>query len=258
MPPIEPVPTRKPRARRHFERPGGPTRHRAPMNTSRPSERARPAADLSIHPAVPSLPVEERALSESHPTGRHPGSVGGGRASASRPGLPAAVEVMGSREVGRRRPRPRVESASRAKQKSRTRLSPALLSGTCAGQHRDHVDCGEVPPAGFEPAHTAPEAVALSPELRGLCRRSLRRRVEHYQLRRGGHERSGDRGGNRRSAGKGRAPLPHAGGAPAAVAERSPARGRKWVKPGRSRRWTPSLMVCLACPVGSLWSMTTR
>ena len=25
----------------------------------------------------------------------------------------------------------------------------------------------EVPPAGFEPAHTAPEAVALSPELRG-------------------------------------------------------------------------------------------
>lgn len=28
----------------------------------------------------------------------------------------------------------------------------------------------EVPPAGFEPAHTAPEAVALSPELRGRCR----------------------------------------------------------------------------------------
>lgn len=27
----------------------------------------------------------------------------------------------------------------------------------------------EVPPAGFEPAHTAPEAVALSPELRGLA-----------------------------------------------------------------------------------------
>src|SRR5690606_21688084 len=25
----------------------------------------------------------------------------------------------------------------------------------------------QVPPAGFEPAHTAPEAVALSPELRG-------------------------------------------------------------------------------------------
>ena len=25
-----------------------------------------------------------------------------------------------------------------------------------------------MPPAGFEPAHTAPEAVALSPELRGL------------------------------------------------------------------------------------------
>ena len=30
----------------------------------------------------------------------------------------------------------------------------------------------KVPPAGFEPAHTAPEAVALSPELRG-------RREEH-------------------------------------------------------------------------------
>lgn len=49
-----------------------------------------------------------------------------------------------------------------------------------------------VPPAGFEPAHTAPEAVALSPELRGRVRRvrcCSRRRVEHYQLARGGHER---------------------------------------------------------------------
>ncbi len=39
-----------------------------------------------------------------------------------------------------------------------------------------------VPPAGFEPAHTAPEAVALSPELRGLRRCCSRRRKEHYQL----------------------------------------------------------------------------
>ena len=31
-----------------------------------------------------------------------------------------------------------------------------------------------VPPAGFEPAHTAPEAVALSPELRGRVRRGVR------------------------------------------------------------------------------------
>lgn len=45
----------------------------------------------------------------------------------------------------------------------------------------------EVPPAGFEPAHTAPEAVALSPELRGRCR-VRRRRVEPYQAPRGGCE----------------------------------------------------------------------
>jgi hypothetical protein len=30
-----------------------------------------------------------------------------------------------------------------------------------------------VPPAGFEPAHHAPEACALSPELRGLSRPTL-------------------------------------------------------------------------------------
>jgi hypothetical protein len=30
-----------------------------------------------------------------------------------------------------------------------------------------------VPPAGFEPAHHAPEACALSPELRGLSRTTL-------------------------------------------------------------------------------------
>ena len=29
------------------------------------------------------------------------------------------------------------------------------------------IDPGRVPPAGFEPAHHAPEACALSPELRG-------------------------------------------------------------------------------------------
>src|SRR5690606_36537886 len=32
----------------------------------------------------------------------------------------------------------------------------------------------KVPPAGFEPAHTAPEAVALSPELRGRVGRGDR------------------------------------------------------------------------------------
>ena len=43
---------------------------------------------------------------------------------------------------------------------------------------------GSVPPAGFEPAHHAPEACALSPELRGLGKensiapRRLNRRVE--------------------------------------------------------------------------------
>ena len=35
----------------------------------------------------------------------------------------------------------------------------------------------KAPPAGFEPAHTAPEAVALSPELWGLARRRPRRQV---------------------------------------------------------------------------------
>lgn len=39
---------------------------------------------------------------------------------------------------------------------------------------RDHATFCEVPPAGFEPAHTAPEAVALSPELRGRVRRGDR------------------------------------------------------------------------------------
>ena len=33
---------------------------------------------------------------------------------------------------------------------------------------RDFRGYGEAPPAGFEPAHTAPEADALSPELWGL------------------------------------------------------------------------------------------
>lgn len=39
------------------------------------------------------------------------------------------------------------------------------LTGGCAGASR------LVPSAGFEPAHTAPEADALSPELRGRARR---------------------------------------------------------------------------------------
>ncbi|KAA6215397.1 methyl-CpG-binding protein [Streptomyces albofaciens JCM 4342] len=37
-----------------------------------------------------------------------------------------------------------------------------------------------------------------------------------------------------------------------------PRTGRKWGKPGRSRRRAPSLKVCLACPAGSLSSTTTR
>lgn len=60
-----------------------------------------------------------------------------------------------------------------------------LVTGSLGTSYR-------VPPAGFEPAHTAPEAVALSPELRGRVGRGRccsRRRVEHYQLSRGGHER---------------------------------------------------------------------
>jgi hypothetical protein len=38
--------------------------------------------------------------------------------------------------------------------------------------------CMTAPPAGFEPAHTAPEAVALSPELWGLAHR----RQQHVLL----------------------------------------------------------------------------
>ena len=44
-------------------------------------------------------------------------------------------------------------------------VSAPLVTGSLGTSER-------VPPAGFEPAHTAPEAVALSPELRGrvvLC-----------------------------------------------------------------------------------------
>src|SRR5690606_18901949 len=40
--------------------------------------------------------------------------------------------------------------------------APAFPLVTGSGTHLH-----SVPPAGFEPAHTAPEAVALSPELRG-------------------------------------------------------------------------------------------
>src|SRR5262249_4749540 len=40
--------------------------------------------------------------------------------------------------------------------------------GLSAVQEDNFAGCVRVPPAGFEPALTAPEAVALSPELRGL------------------------------------------------------------------------------------------
>ncbi len=49
--------------------------------------------------------------------------------------------------------------------------SPGLRVGTLARQRLDHAVRAGVPPAGFEPAHTAPEAVALSPELRGRAPR---------------------------------------------------------------------------------------
>lgn len=42
-----------------------------------------------------------------------------------------------------------------------------LVTGSLGTSYR-------VPPAGFEPAHTAPEAVALSPELRGRVGRGDR------------------------------------------------------------------------------------
>ena len=45
-----------------------------------------------------------------------------------------------------------------------TTAGPANAGPAVADVLRHHT----VPPAGFEPAHTAPEADALSPELRGL------------------------------------------------------------------------------------------
>src|SRR5215475_4021186 len=46
------------------------------------------------------------------------------------------------------------------------------VSGQRRHQHVSGCTFDLVPPAGFEPALTAPEAVALSPELRGLKDRS--------------------------------------------------------------------------------------
>ena len=46
------------------------------------------------------------------------------------------------------------------------------VSGQRRHQHMSGCMFDLVPPAGFEPALTAPEAVALSPELRGLKDRS--------------------------------------------------------------------------------------
>src|SRR2546421_9441777 len=46
------------------------------------------------------------------------------------------------------------------------------VSGAEPGQHVFGCMFDLVPPAGFEPARAAPEAVALSPELRGLKDRS--------------------------------------------------------------------------------------
>src|SRR6516165_2827910 len=57
-----------------------------------------------------------------------------------------------------------------------------------AGQYTKLAGSFEVPPAGFEPALTAPEAVALSPELRGLqdsVRLPVRMGLPRSQRRRG-------------------------------------------------------------------------
>lgn len=109
-----------------------------------------------------------------------------------------------------------------------------LVTGSLGASYR-------VPPAGFEPAHTAPEAVALSPELRGrVGRLAWRRRVEPYQLRWGVHERvSGVV-------------------APVATWGGSPAGGWKSGKPGRGGRSGPTLELCQALPAGSLLWTTTR
>jgi hypothetical protein len=116
---------------------------------------------------------------------------------------------------------------------------------------------GEVPPAGFEPAHTAPEAVALSPELRGRCRCCLRRRVEPYQLARGGHERfsGAGGGGGRRGPERG---IPHWGAWWWGLEERSPARGGSGQNPDAALGARLPFEMCLACPAGSLSSTTTR
>lgn len=101
------------------------------------------------------------------------------------------------------------------------------------GQKPDHVPILWVPPAGFEPAHTAPEAVALSPELRGLCRRSVAR---------------GD-GQNTTSPG---------GVIPNGFGEGVARRGRKWGKAGRGGRCGPTLKGCQARRGGCLLWTTTR
>lgn len=147
-----------------------------------------------------------------------------------------------------------------------------------------------VPPAGFEPAHTAPEAVALSPELRGRvgCVPRARRRVEHYQLWWGGHERFPWRSVGRPSGCGSCGALVRGSwlrvGSPALsarallsprlqVASRAPPRcrapastsvcrvprtGWKWGKPGRAGRAGPTLKVCQALRDGCLLWTTTR
>ena len=65
-------------------------------------------------------------------------------------------------------------------------MSAARFSCVCAGQRLNHAGCWKAPPAGFEPAHPAPEAGSLSPELRGL------RTDRDYQYRRA--DRSGTAG----------------------------------------------------------------
>ncbi len=122
--------------------------------------------------------------------------------------------------------------------------------------------CPEVPPAGFEPAHTAPEAVALSPELRGRFAGVPWRRGKHYQLPRGAREQLFPRcRGRGAGAGRGRRGgvrgEPGTGGVHPAMLGPL-VRGRKWAKPGRSPYVPPTLEGCQARVAACLLSTTTR
>lgn len=87
----------------------------------------------------------------------------GGHVARSPSVAPSYERGSSTREYAATTDKQRLAAASACAHDKRPAPAPKLVTGRFRSSQ-------EVPPAGFEPAHTAPEAVALSPELRGRGR----------------------------------------------------------------------------------------